>query len=108
MRVSDSKQAILDRINAVSDDRRTESADVNYLQEEIYKAVLPDALTCFKQELEAVGGQCVLCNGENDMYKKLAALVEQKGLSFLFTRVAEIAAKLKEIGRASWRGKVLI
>lgn len=95
MRVSDSKQAILDRINAVSDDRRTESADVNYLQEEIYKAVLPDALTCFKQELEAVGGQCVLCDGENDMYKKLAALVEQKGLSFLFSRDAEITSKLK-------------
>ena len=95
MRVTDSKQSILDRINAVADHRRAETPDVDYLQEEIYKAVLPDALSCFKQELEAVGGQCVCCDGEDEMYKKLAALVQQKGLPFLFTRDNEIAAKLK-------------
>lgn len=96
MRESASRQLILDRINAVADNRRAEDTDLDYLQEEIYKAVLPDALTCFKQELEAVGGQCVLCDGENDMYSKLAALVQHKGLPFLFSRDTEIAVNLKK------------
>ncbi|MDD2286243.1 MAG: lactate utilization protein [Paludibacter sp.] len=70
-------------------------AELNYIQEDIYKPVVPDALTCFKQELEAISGQCVLCGNEEDMCAKLATLMQTKGLPVLFSRDATIVDKLR-------------
>jgi len=97
-----SREIILNRISGIAARRRKsigESAgESDYEQEEIYKPILPDALTCFKQELEAISGQCIICAGEEDMYKKLAALVEEKGLPFLFSKDSTITKNLLQAG----------
>jgi len=97
-----SREIILNRISGIAASRRlslSESAEeLAYRQEDIYKPILPDALSCFKQELEAVSGLCIICAGEEDMYHKLAALVEEKGLPFLFSKDSAITKKLQQAG----------
>lgn len=93
-----SREIILNRISGIAARRRQPVGESEYQQEEIYKPILPDALTCFKQELEAVSGQCMICAGEKDMYIKLAALVEKKGLPFLFSKDRSITEKLLHAG----------
>ncbi|MDD4489545.1 MAG: lactate utilization protein [Paludibacter sp.] len=97
MNQQDSRQEILERI-ANATQNRIDKGEMAYKQTDIYKPVEPDALTCFKQELEAVNGQCVICNDEKDMYIKLATLMQTKGLPFLFTRNLQMAGKMKQHG----------
>jgi len=63
---------------------------------EIYKPVLPDAVTCFKKELEAVKGKCVLCEDEKDMYHKLKDCLVERAFPYLFCRDKAILFHLKE------------
>jgi L-lactate dehydrogenase complex protein LldG len=63
---------------------------------EIYKPVLPDAVTCFKNELEKVSGKCVLCEDENDVYRKLKDFVAEHSFPYLFSRDEKILSKLEE------------
>ena len=63
---------------------------------EIYKPVLPDAVSCFKKELEAVKGQCVLCKNENDMYHKVKKCLVERAFPYLFCRDKGILLHLKE------------
>lgn len=96
-----SRELILNRIHNIAESRNDVQSEMpSYQQEEIYKPIVPDLLSCFRQELEAISGQCVVCNGEEDMYQQLAALVEKKGLPFLFSRDAIISEKLRTAGIA--------
>ncbi|MEA4985024.1 Lactate utilization protein C [bioreactor metagenome] len=95
-----SRQEILQRIARVAGNRTGSEGEVTYNQEDIYKPVEPDALMCFKRELETISGQCVICDEETDVYNKLAALMQAKGLPFLFTRDLQIAGRLKQHGIA--------
>lgn len=95
----DSRHEILQRITQMSENR-TGANEMAYKQEEIYKPIEGDALTCFKQELETISGQCVLCDDEEDVYIKLAALMQAKGLPFLFVRDKQIAQKMNQYGIA--------
>jgi len=63
---------------------------------EIYKPILPDALTCFKNELEAVSGQCVLCENEKDLHYKLKSFIKERAFPYLFCRDKEILSLLKD------------
>lgn len=60
----------------------------------IYKPILPDAITCFKNELEAINGQCVLCEDEADIYSKLKLFTQQKGFPYIFCRDSYITDQL--------------
>lgn len=95
MNQQDSRQEILDRIARVTENRAGSMDEINYAQEEIYKPVGADALTCFKQELEAISGQCIICQDESDLFHRLAVLMQEKGLPNLFTRDTSIAEKLR-------------
>ncbi len=95
-----SRQEILQRIARAAANRAGSEGEVICKQEDIYKPVEPDALTCFKRELEAISGQCVICDEETEVYTKLAALMHAKGLPFLFTRDSQIADRLKQHGVA--------
>jgi len=63
---------------------------------DVYKPILPDAVTCFKNELEAVSGQCVLCENETDMYDKLKNFVRDRAFPYLFSRDKKMIALLEE------------
>ena len=63
---------------------------------EIYKPIIPDAVTCFKNELEAVSGQCVLCEDEKDMYHKLKECITERAFSYVFCRDENIFSLLEK------------
>ena len=63
---------------------------------DIYKPILPDAVTCFKKEMEAVNGQCILCDNEKDMYRKLKDFVMERAFSYVFSRDKKITSRLED------------
>lgn len=62
----------------------------------IYKPVLPDMLTCFKREMEAVSGQCVLCDSEKDLHSRLKTYINQRAFTSVFCRDKQIIPLLKQ------------
>ena len=62
---------------------------------EIYKPILPDAVTCFKNEIEAVSGQCVLCENDKDLHIKLKNFITERAFPYVFCRDKEILSVLK-------------
>lgn len=94
-----SRDQMLSRIGRIAERRTADAVTMpGYQQEEIYKSPGTDLLACFKQELEAISGKCLICAGEEDMYEQLAALVKSRGLPFLFLRDAHLAEKLRTAG----------
>jgi len=90
-----SRQEILERIAAAGTRRLAfvDSAPVD--AESVYKPILPDDITCFMNELEAINGVCVLCDDEADLYAKLKSFVANKELPYLFCRDTHIAQQLE-------------
>jgi len=86
-----SRQHILQQIAAASK-RRLAFVDTSVgSTEEIYKAIEPDAVTCFKNELEAISGQIVLCENSDDLYLKLQTFLNKKGFDSIYCRDAAIS-----------------
>lgn len=91
---NNSRQEILQRIAAAG---KRQLAFVNITSGEsveIYKPILPNALTCFKNELETINGQCILCEDESDLYNKLRSFVKQQNFPYLFCRDSYISSQL--------------
>lgn len=91
---NNSRQEILERI-AAAQNGRLAFAQTSTNDEEIYKPILPGAITCFINELEAINGQCVVCENESDLYSNIKIFVRQRGLSYLFCRDSYILHQLK-------------
>lgn len=93
---TNSREEILNKIAAV----RSKRIAAIYLppidSEEIYRPILPDSVLCFKNELEAIDGQCILCENEADLYAKLGEFVLSHNFTYLFCRDTFIAKKLIE------------
>lgn len=90
-----SRQEILQRI-AAAGKRRLTFVETPPSSTSIYKPVLPDAATCFKTELEAISGQCILCENESDAYSKLKSFVQLHALTYLFCCDPFISAQLQK------------
>ena len=95
MQNNSSRQEILERIAAAGKGRLAFVDSVPVADDSIYKPVLPDEITCFKNELEAINGVCVICDDETDLYAKLKSFVANKELSYLFCRDTYIAQQLE-------------
>ncbi len=94
---SNSREEILNRIAAVRP-KRIAAIDIQPSKnEEIYKPVLPDTISCFKSELEAINGQCILCEDESDQFLKINDFLKSKDLSIIFCRDSNI---IKQLGKA--------
>ncbi len=93
---ADARSNILNRIAAVR--RQTDAAisfdDLN--NTEIYKLVLPDAINCFKAELEAISGKCEICESEKEVFGKLADFLLKNNLLPVYCRDTDIQRKLTE------------
>jgi len=94
-----SRQEIFQRI-ATASKRRLLSVNIETPPsgDSIYKLVLPDKITCFKNELEAINGQCVICANETDLYAQLKLFVAKKELPYIFCRDTYIAQQLESNG----------
>ncbi|MDD4992885.1 MAG: lactate utilization protein [Paludibacter sp.] len=96
MQSNSSREEILQRIAAAQSGRlafvnsHAESAN------DIYKAISPNAVTCFRSELEAISGQCILCENEADLYRKLKEFVEQKEIPTIFCQDSYISGQLNQ------------
>jgi L-lactate dehydrogenase complex protein LldG len=94
---NNSRDEILKRI-AASSPKLLASVDIQAIEyDEIYKPIQPDAISCFKSELEAINGQCILCENENDITLKLKDFLDSKGLSTVFCRDSVIANMLTKV-----------
>ena len=51
---------------------------------EIYKPILPNAETCFKNELESISGKCEIFDHEDDLLKFLKDFLSKKNISIEF------------------------
>jgi L-lactate dehydrogenase complex protein LldG len=90
-----SRQEILERI-AAAGKRRLAFVDRTPIDaDSVCKPILPDEITCFKTELEAINGVCVICDDEADLYAKLKSFVTKKELPYLFCRDTYIASQLE-------------
>ena len=81
-----SKQEILSKIAAVRQVRTAATIVNNFNNEEIYKAILPDKINCFKTELEAISGQCFLYNNDIKLVEQLKSIIETKKITTLFCK----------------------
>ena len=95
---SNSREEILNRIAAVRP-KRIAAIDIQSSEnEEIYKPVLPDTISCFKSELEAINGQCILCEDESDQFLKINDFLKSKDLPTIFCRDSNIIKQLSKAG----------
>lgn len=94
MNSNKSRQEILERINAIDNSARSSKFNTTFDNEEIYKPILPDAISCFKAELEAISGRCVICNTQEELVANLCKLMEEKGFSELYCRDKSIVSFL--------------
>ena len=91
-----SKNKILNSIAAVRTQRAAAIAVNSHPNREVYRTVEPNALSCFKTELETISGQCIICKNEDDFAGKLRELLAEKQIEKLFSRDASIAGLLSK------------
>lgn len=91
-----SRQEILEKIRRVPVRKQPEPEEISFDNQEIYKPVLPDAISCFKNELEAISGFCKIIPNENELFKSLKSELDIRGISSVYCRDMEIAAKLTQ------------
>lgn len=89
-----SRQMILNKIAAAQQRRlaviNTPAADAS----DIYKPILPDSITCFKTELEAINGKCFICKDEEDIYNKLSDFLNSIEETEVYCKDSYISNKL--------------
>jgi len=95
---NNSRREIIQRIAAAEKGRLHFVNKSSEESVEIYKPILPDILTCFKNELEAINGQFILCEDELDLYTKLNVFFQEQNFSSLFCRDSYISGQLEKNG----------
>lgn len=93
--VNSSRDKILTAVRKAQ--QRTAVVFDGYSTEEIYNTPL-NLLADFKAELEAVAGQCVICNSPEELYNALATLVQERQIPFVYTADPDLAAAMKAAG----------
>ena len=100
-----SKNKILNSIAAVRTQRAAAIAVNSHPDSEVYRPVEPDAVSCFKTELETISGQCILCKNEDDFALKIRELLASKLIEKLFCRDASIAGLLSKHNKSTTSDK---
>ena len=92
MQTNSSRKEILQRIATASQRR---SACLRAIEpKEIYHSIAPDAVVCFKNELEAINGKCVLCENEILLYSQIKNFCSEYGVKKMFCRDSYLAGQL--------------
>jgi len=95
MPVNSSRESILHLISVAREKRQLLDDMIHENPNDIYKSILPDPVTCFKNELELINGKCIVCENENDLYLKLHSFVLQNNFPYIFCRDSYISNQLK-------------
>jgi L-lactate dehydrogenase complex protein LldG len=91
-----SRDEILARIRETIARRPEQVHETDYQSEDIFMPV-QDGLSTFIQELEAVGGKCIVAQSEEDLQQKLTAFYHDRGFSSLFCRDASLTTQLRQL-----------
>lgn len=94
MRNSSSRQEILDKIRKVPVRKQPGLSETEFENAAIYKPVLPDAITCFKNELEAISGKCIVVESETELFKTLRKELSDRQITSVHCRDGAISAQL--------------
>lgn len=89
-----SRQQILESIRRVSNRKQPEQAETEFDNAAIYKPVLPDAITCFKNELEAISGKCIVVESETELFQTLRKELADRQIASVYCRDGAISAQL--------------
>lgn len=95
MQNNSSRQDILQKIAAACIRRPAFIDTPPKIGNPVYRTIQPDAVTCFSNELEAISGQCFLCDDESDLFVQLKLFVKQQGYTSLFCRDTYITHQLQ-------------
>ena len=95
MPVNSSRESILHLISVAREKRQVLDDMIHENSNDIYKSILPDPVTCFKNELELINGKCIVCENETDLYLKLHSFVLQNNIPYVFCRNSYITNQLK-------------
>lgn len=96
VQANSSRQEILDKIAVVRKKRPAVFDSKSKNPASIYKPIQPDLLSCFIQELEAVNGQCIVCENKSDLFIQLKSLLEKRNINLLFCQDTLLSEQLKE------------
>jgi len=94
MNYSSSRQEILDKIRKVSNRKQPEQAYTEFENTVIYKPILPDAISCFKNELEAISGKCFVVESEAELFQILQKELSDRQINAIYCRDTTISAQL--------------
>jgi len=89
-----SRQQILESIRRVSNRKQPEQAETEFENAAIYKPILPDAITCFKNELEAISGNCFVVESETELFQTLRKELTDRQITTIFCRDTAISSQL--------------
>lgn len=91
---SSSRQEILDKIRKVPSRKQPSLSETKFENAAIYKPVLPDAITCFKNELEAISGKCFVVESETELFQTLRKELSARQTGTIYCRDATISTQL--------------
>ena len=90
-----SRTGILNKIAATTRKRVAAISVHKASNDNIYQPVLPDMINCFRSELEAINGKCIVCSNNELLIQQLKNLISEKQLSSIFCKDKEILNFLK-------------
>lgn len=94
-----SKHRILNKIAAIRTKRTAGivvdgNSATEYSNDAIYRPIEPDLISCFKAELEAISGQCIVCENEKEFIDKFNSELNSKQIPYVFCREKVISELL--------------
>ena len=93
-----SRIEILNKIAATREKRVAAISVHETSNDSIYQPVLPDMVSCFRSEIEAINGKCIVCSNNELLIQQLKNLISEKQLSSIFCKDKEILNFLKNNG----------
>lgn len=93
-----SRDYILNKIATASKGRSAFVQDLEdsiVLQQDIYKPIVTDLLTCFVSELELVNGKVMLCENDSDLYFQLNSFLQANNIVSVFCKDKQILTQLE-------------
>ena len=78
------EKSLIEILNKIAATKRKRVAAISVHKasnDNIYQPVLPDMINCFRSELEAINGKCIVCSNNKLLIQQLKNLISEKQLS---------------------------
>ncbi|MDO9152513.1 MAG: lactate utilization protein [Paludibacter sp.] len=95
MKNNSSREQILTRISEIKGLRAVKTEQNKGNNTTIYKAVLPDLVSCFVAELQSVSGKCFLSNDKDEQCQQIKEYLKKNDISEIYCRDTSIITQLK-------------